>query len=389
MVSHIKHMANIGYEYSKSDVKFLAGDFANALKINLQDNKPLCDIIEQGDVWYSGFSKRWPDLQLVLKPNQESEARYASQDKTDNYFKELAYILVSNDLLESPKCIYIIDGYFLSKEHSPPESALNVGEEKNRPESASNVSKEKTPPEGASNVGEEKISTESASKVTTKPEAVIEQSVTIIGGGNASGYHIPPYFVIPYGWKDTYLEGSPSGSAGADQGWSNSDVLKNYLQKHFAKYAYKKGKGTKTLVLYDGNKYHLSLFMADWAKKNQVILFPLPPKGSQVTEQQDDGLLGLFKSIYSTECQLHRANNPDTQITKHNFAKLAAKPYLVAMSPSNLKAVFHNAGIYPFSHVQECTSGDFQVAHAAATISVLSDDVKGEVERHNSGGMET
>ena len=135
LIDHIKHMARIGYRFARCNIRLLAGDYANACGKKLKAQKPL------SSNWYDlGFIKRWPDLQLILKPSKASEARRAAQDASDNYFKELADILITNDLLESPGCIYmyIIDDF------------------------------------------------------STKPEADEAQAISIIAGGNATGYYIPP-----------------------------------------------------------------------------------------------------------------------------------------------------------------------------------------------------
>ena len=86
-------------------------------------------------------------------------------------------------------------------------------------------------------------------------------------------------------------------------GWSNSQVFLNYLIKHFAKYVkLTEGKTSeRVLVLFDRSRSHISLSLADWAKKNNV-LFVLPPHSSHVTQPLDVMFLDL-----SSQCTTQNA----------------------------------------------------------------------------------
>ena len=136
-------------------------------------------------------------------------------------------------------------------------------------------------------------------------------NVTIIGGGNALGNHVPPYYVFPgKRWNDDFMEGAAVGSDGemSTKGWSNSAVFNNYLTQHFAKYAgiTDKQGDQRTLVLYDGHKSHAQLTLTDWAKKHNVILFVLPPHSSHLTQPLDVGVFGPFKCMYNHECEIYK-----------------------------------------------------------------------------------
>ena len=135
-------------------------------------------------------------------------------------------------------------------------------------------------------------------------------------------------------------------------GWSNSQVFLNYLTNHFAKYVkVPEGKTSeRVLVLYDGHRSHISLSLADWTKKNNVVWFVLPPHSSQVTQPLDVGVFGPFKSMYYTECQNYLKKHPGSIISKYQIAELTSKPYLKAVSAENLISAFRWTGIHPFNH---------------------------------------
>ena len=134
-------------------------------------------------------------------------------------------------------------------------------------------------------------------------------------------------------------------------GWSNSGVFQSYLNNHFLKYSnVSNGSPTEpTLVLYDGHRSHVSLTLTNWARRNNIIVFVLPPHTSHLTQPLDVGIFGPFKSMYNKECQDYMKHNPGLSITKYKVAKLTAKPYARAVSAENLASAFRKTGIFPYN----------------------------------------
>ena len=141
----------------------------------------------------------------------------------DNNFKERGTILTVNDLKNHTEKINI-DETGVSNEQSP--SKIDCAKD-------------------------------SSAQSVTLPRTY---NVTIIRGGNALGNHVPPYYVFPgKRWNSEFLENVAPGSDGemSPTGWLNSEVLNNYLTKHFAKYVgiTNKQGDQKTLVLYVGHNH--------------------------------------------------------------------------------------------------------------------------------------
>ena len=175
---HVKYMADIGYGYTKSNIQYMAADFARSVWKEVKSEKGL------SDSWFYGFLKRWPDLKMV-KPQklQISRAKSASKEAVDNYFRELGNAMRENNLMEAPQRIYNLDETGISIEHAPPKIVY---------------SKESNP-----------------QAVTFERSA----NITIIAGVNAIGNYIYPFYVF-YGkrWMDELLEGAPTGSIGTLSG---------------------------------------------------------------------------------------------------------------------------------------------------------------------------
>ena len=314
LVEHIKYMANIGYGYTKSNIQYMARDYAEAVGKTVKGPEAL------SNCWFYGFMGRWPELKTV-KPQKLAIARAksASRDAINKYYQELGTILTSNNLTNKPGRIYNIDETGISTEHTPPRI---ICDKDTNPQSV-------TSPRGS--------------------------TVTVIAGGNALGNNIPPYYVFPgVRWNDSLLSGASVGAAGemSKSGWSSSDVFRNYLTKHFATYANISSgtDGEPTLVLYDGHRSHISLTLTEWAKAHNVVLFVLPPHTSHLTQPLDVGVFGPFKAMYNKECQTYMNKNPGLTITRYQVAELTANPYLKSLTPENLTAAFRKTGIYPFDN---------------------------------------
>ena len=76
--------------------------------------------------WIYDFLKRWPDLKIV-KPKKLSLARAkcAQIETLDNYLRELATILKTDNLKDHPQNIFNIDEPGIRTEHSPPKTVCS------------------------------------------------------------------------------------------------------------------------------------------------------------------------------------------------------------------------------------------------------------------------
>ena len=185
--------------------------------------------------------KRWPELKLV-KPQKlsVSRAKAASQETLNKYFKELSSLLTKHNLRNKPSRIFNVDETGISTEHSPPTVVYNK---------------------------------------ESKPQAITSArsaTVTIIAGGNATGNHIPSYYIFPSKrWNDALLNDAAPGSDGemSVTGWSNTVIFQNYITKHFANHAGITDRNYQqpTLILYDRHRSHISITLTDWAKKHKFF----------------------------------------------------------------------------------------------------------------------
>ena len=103
---------------------------------------------------------------------------------------------------------------------------------------------------------------------------------TFIGGVNGVGQQVPPFFVFPGARMiDLLLEGTSPGAAEtvSETGWSNTEILSDYMKNNLLKFLTSRSDDSPVLILYDVHKSHVSLGLIEWAKREDIIFFILPP----------------------------------------------------------------------------------------------------------------
>jgi hypothetical protein len=121
--------------------------------------------------------------------------------------------------------------------------------------------------------------------------------------------------------SNDFLDRAPPGSSRerTESDWSNMTTFQNFFENHFLKHVNRSNPSEPILLLlYDGHKSHISLFLTEWAKNNNVILFILPPHTSHLLQPLDVGILGHLK-LYNKECQKHLRENPGARVTMHQM----------------------------------------------------------------------
>ncbi|XP_067648890.1 uncharacterized protein [Haliotis asinina] len=189
----------------------------------------------------------------------------------------------------------------------------------------------------------------SLESAATTPAVVSGKSSTVIviGCGNALGNQIPPYFVFRY-----------------------------YLEHHFGEVVQGRDSNKKILILYDGQKSHISLPPIDWAKDHNILLFILPAHTSRVLQPLDVGCVGPFEKI-SNEYHKFMRSNACTGIDRYSVSDLACKAFGKALSSDNLSSSFRKSGIYPFDPLAVGQSAFIpaKVLKRAAVRTQLTSDV--------------
>lgn len=344
--NHINIMAEIGYGYTRRETLNLASDYAVHLGYRDQDH-PL------SFRWLKNFLSRWPAMK-VQKPRklEAVRAKCTSKEVIDRYFKELKTILDKYNLNDQPGRIFNVDEKGITTDYKPPNVVAGTN---------------------------------------FKVQAVVtgkSKTVTVIGAGNAIGNQVPPFFVFPgQRMMPELLDGATPGVQGrvSLSGWSNSEIFDEYMKEHLINYLPARDASNKVLVMYDGHKSHVSLGIIEWARRENIILFVLPPHTSHLLQPLDVGAFAPFEIAWGQACHTHLRNNGISVITRHEVCKIACRVYTKTLTPSNFQSAFKKCGIFPYNpdvipEVALAPSQSFPVDDVLTSASVVDVECPTTVE---------
>ena len=103
------------------------------------------------------------------------------------------------------------------------------------------------------------------------------------------------------------------------------------------------------LLLVDGHKSHITLDVIDECRKNDVILFCLPPHTTHALQPLDVSVFKSLKDHYGKAVQSLSFTKKNFVVTKREFSKVLKGPFEKAFSIPNIKAGFAKCGIYPLN----------------------------------------
>jgi hypothetical protein len=307
---HLLTMAEMGFGYSRQETINLASDYAVHLGLR-EKGKPF------SLTWLYSFLERWPELK-VKKPRslEIARAKSATRPTIDRYFDELNSILTKYNLKDKPGHIYNVDEKGLNLEHKPPKIIAGAHYK--------------------------------AQAVT----AGRSKTVTVIGGGNAVGHQVPPFFIFPgIRMQPALLDGATPGASGtvSESGWSNTEIFSTYMKDHLAPLLPARDQGNYVLVMYDGHKSHVSLALIQWARENNIILFVLPPHCSHLLQPLDVTCYGPFENAWNAACHMHLRESGGNVVTRYDVCRIACRVYMATLTPSNIQSAFRRCGIHPFN----------------------------------------
>ncbi|XP_053383877.1 uncharacterized protein LOC128550038 [Mercenaria mercenaria] len=309
LCKHLMTMAKIGFGYSRQETINLATDYAVHLGIR-EKSKPF------SLTWLYSFLNRWPELK-VKKPRslEIARAKYATRPTIDRYFNELNSILTKYNLKDKPSHILNIDEKGLNLEHKPPKIVAG------------------------------------AHYKTQAVTAGRSKTVTVIGGGNALGQQIPPFFIFPGArMQPALMEGAAPEADGtvSESGWSNTEIFGKYMKEHVEPLLPARNNDSPVLILYDGHKSHVSLGLVEWARDQHIVLFVLPPHCSHLLQPMDVSCFGPFEVGWNAACHHHMRESGGRVVTRYEVGRIASKVYSSTLTPLNIQSAFRRCGIYPF-----------------------------------------
>lgn len=263
--------------------------------------------------WWERFLQRHPELSLRSAANlSRSRVKGSSPAIMKAYCQTLEQTLIQNDLMDKPGQIFNMD-----------ESGMPLD------------------PKAT------KIITKKGTKNPSHVSSGDKSQITVVGCVNAAGISIPPMLLFDRKKlsEDMWYGEVPGTYYGMDSGWMNRELFEDWLVCHFLRYA---PPVRPLLLLLDGHSSHYNPTAIQFAVKEKIILFALPPHTSHITQPLDRGCFGPLKTAWRKSCQEYMRNNSGKVITRFSFNRVFAEAYKKAMTMDNIISSFRTTGIYPF-----------------------------------------
>ena len=264
--------------------------------------------------WYDKFMKRRAYLSLRKGDPANDRMDAVTSQGIKHYFDLLEKTLKDNNLLNKPAQIYNVDETGMAYEHRPPKVVTLKGQKKVKSRTSGN-----------------------------------KAQTTVVACVNAIGQAIPPYVI--YNAKTLnpeWMKDGPPGTkyARSENGWIDTDLFEHWFINHFLTHAVS---SRPLLLILDGHKTHYQLHVCQEARKQEVIIFCLPPHSTHVSQPLDTCVFKPLKTEWNKAMHILQSKNPGAQITKYNFPRLLKEAWENAMLSKNICSGFRNAGIYPIN----------------------------------------
>ncbi|KAB0803136.1 hypothetical protein PPYR_00106 [Photinus pyralis] len=313
LVSHLRDLEVRFFGLNMVELRRLAFDIAesNHLPHPFNKTKKMA-----GWDWVHGFLKRNPSISLRL-PEKTSLARAQAfnKPKIKEFFSILTKVIDDNNL--SPNQIWNVDESGFSTVHSKSAKIF---------------------------------ATKGRKQVGILSSAERGNHFTAICSMNAIGTYVPPAIIYPRKkMKQDLLDHALPGCLGLCQenGWVNGDLFLKWLI-HFNDFV-KPSLTSKVLLIVDGHGSHKNLPVLEFAKRNGIILFCLPPHTTHRLQPLDVSVYGPLTIYYDQEIQKWLRSNPGRAVTHTQVGELFFNAYKKAATIENALSGFSKTGIQPLN----------------------------------------
>lgn len=311
LVSHLTEMSDRLFGLTSSDIRRLAFQLAESLKLKhtfSRKNKMA------GWQWLKDFLKRHPQLSLRT-PEATSIARASAFNKVqiEKYFNTLSALM--------------------ERFKFPPESIYNMDE------SGFTTVQSRT---------ERIVATKGRKQVGVATSAEKGQRFTAVCAMNAVGNYIPPAMIFPRKYmKQELIDKAPLGTVGYAQenGWMTTEIFLKWLS-HFKVHS-KPSENNKVLLLLDGHCSHKNIEVLEYAKKNHILLFCFPPHCTHRVQPLDVSFFGPLTTYYNQAIRIWMLQNEKRVVSHFQVGEIFSQAYAKAATVGNATSGFKKTGIYP------------------------------------------
>jgi len=343
--SHIILMSYYGFPVDKTDFRYIVKSYLDRLgkKVNtFKNNLP-------GLSWVSNFLKRNKTLSYRLATNIKRSRAAINEDIIRQYINNLQKTI--GDVL--PENIYNYDETNLTD-----------------------------------NPGQKKVIVKRGSKYPERICNTSKVSISLMMCGNAAGQLLPPYVVYKAkGLWQPWTEGGPTGCRynASPSGWFDASIFCDWFDKVLIRNL-KKTPGKK-VVIGDNLSSHISPYIIDKCKQENIYFICLPPNSTHLTQPLDVPFFHPMKVARRkilSDWKTTPEGIQNATLQKQSFPKLLKKllDVLTLNMESTLKNGFRKCGIFP-------CNADELLARLPQAINVSSTVEESFIEHLNNKRSET
>lgn len=180
--------------------------------------------------------------------------------------------------------------------------------------------------------------------------------VTVIEGVNASGWFLPPMFILKGknhqpSWYQT--EGLPYGGAigTSENGWTNKELGLFWLKEVFNKHTQSRTIGRYRLLILDGHGSHSGPEFDQFCTENSIIPLCMPPHSSHLLQPLDVSCFSPLKQAYGQHVQKSMVLGIN-HIDKDEFLTIYSSIRTAALKERNIQSGFRATGLVPYDPEQ-------------------------------------
>ena len=314
----VTNMARIGYGQTREALMDKVQVVVNTLNIPTpwEHGRP-------SKKWYELFMKRNQHLKIRQAQLLSRERAGVTREGLKEWYDELYQYLhetANLDILEQPLRIYNCDETGFPISPKPPKVICESG--------APNI-----------------YARGSSSK----------QTITTLLCASAAGTYIPPMIVYPgtnfkRDFMTDFFKTLPDVEFGhSPSGWMDQELFLQWLRNGFDKFITRSGVKRPVLLIIDGAKVHLSLWISEFCDANKIILFVLYPNSTHLTQPLDLTLMGSVKVHYKEAVRKWILEHPFEPYNKFAFPVVFRDMWQRAATVVNAAKGFKVAGFYPWN----------------------------------------
>lgn len=175
-------------------------------------------------------------------------------------------------------------------------------------------------------------------------------NLTVMFTFSASGETTAPMIIYPYKRLPSgVLKSVPDGwgIGCSDSGWMRSELFFEYIGNVFYKYLVSKNTKFPIILFVDGHKTHLTLQTSQLCSDLKIILVALYPNATRIMQPADVSAFRPLKANWNRAVLKFRQDNPNSIITKENFA-IVLKEAVNNLKAESISNGFRATGLYPW-----------------------------------------